>query len=111
MKGDKFYFSPDAGQLVERGGFYYTEDGYVMPSTSTIRMMSIAEFSDNYADWSDEKRLKVRKKFERECRARKAKERQLIRERDALVEQAKGKLTAEEFDAVMCAGYAEGRGY
>lgn len=100
MSKDRFYFSPDAGRLVERGGKYYTEYGLVMPSSAHIRMMPIDNVEENYADWSDAKRREVRRAVEAEIKAEEAERSRRIAERDSLAEVAKSKLTEAEYDAV-----------
>ena len=66
--------------------------------------------TENYADWSDNRRLEAREAYAAQGRAWEAKEAARVAQRDVLVEQARAKLTAEEFDAVYGKGCEDGRG-
>jgi hypothetical protein len=110
--GDEFFFSPDIGHFVLRDGQMYTQYGEVVPSSAAVRLMPVPAGShENYADWTEEHRHEVRKAFEKEAQQQKAAEQAESARRDALVEQARGKLTAEEFEAVYDQGFENGRGY
>jgi len=109
---DEFLFSPDIGKLVRRDGYMYTEYGEVAPYSPWVRLMSVPAGShENYADWSEEYRRAVREVYAAEDRKRKTVEAEDRARRDALVEQARVKLTKEEFDAVFDSGVEGGRGY
>lgn len=107
--GDRFYFSPDAGFLVERGDRYYTQYGYVVSCNAHIRMMPCESVPENYADWSDAKRRKVRKELSAAIKAQEAKERAMVKRRDALALRAKRKLNDDEYKAVYDKGFVDGR--
>jgi hypothetical protein len=110
--GDKFFFSPDVGRLVQRGGSLYTQYGTVLSSNTIVRMMPVDYGAhENYADWTEEHRREVREAFERQGQLEEIEDTVRLAYRDALVEQARVKLTAEEFDAVYGQGFARGRGY
>ena len=66
---------------------------------------------ENYADWSEEYRSAVREAYAAQDRKMKAEEVAQRAQRDALVEQARSKLTEEEFDAVYWTGRGDERGY
>ena len=105
---DQFCFSPDVGRLVRRGDFFYTEYGEVIPSRSFVRTMP-CEQGENYADWSEAHRNAVREAFQAQWRREDAARAELRARREALVDQARCKLTDEEFEAVYDKGYEDGR--
>lgn len=110
---DEFFYGPDVGQAVRRGGLLYTKYGEVLPGNAPVRMLSCAAagVDENYADWSEEYRTAVREAYATEDRKREAAEDAERAHRATLVEQARAKLTAEEFDAVYDTGVENGRGY
>lgn len=105
---DRFYFSPDVGHLVWRGDFLYTEYGEVVPSNALVRMMPCVQV-ENYADWNEVHRSTVREAFQTEARKAEAERIEQRAQRDVLVDQARHKLTDEEFQAVYAKGYEDGR--
>ena len=108
---DQFFWSPDVGQAVQRGDFMYTQYGEVIPSNAWVRMMPTAAHCiiENYADWSEARRLEAREAHAAQAQAWEAKEAARVAQRDVLVEQARAKLTAEEFNAVYGKGCEDGR--
>lgn len=110
---DEFFYGPDVGQAVRRGGLLYTKYGEVLPGNAVVRMLSCSSdgVDENYADWSEEYRRAVREAYATEDRKRKAEEAECRGRRDTLVEQARAKLTEEEFDAVYDKGVDDARGY
>jgi hypothetical protein len=108
---DEFFYGPDVGQAVRRGGFLYTKYGEVLPGNAPVRMLPCAAVDENYADWSEEYRRAVREAYAAEDRKMKAAEAERRAHRDVLVEQARSKLTEEEFDAVYWTGRDDERGY
>jgi hypothetical protein len=107
---DQFFFSPDVGRLVQRGGRMYTEHGAVFPSDAWVRLMPVDAGSyENYANWSDEHRRGVLEAYEESVRQAKAAEEKRRAHRDTLVAQARDKLTVEEFEAVYDNGFEDGR--
>ena len=107
---DKFFYGPDVGEAVQRGAFLYTKYGEVIPCGSPLRMLSCDRVEENYADWSEERRRAVRAAYAAEARRRAVKEAEHGVQRDVLVERARAKLTAEEFNAVYEKGIERGRG-
>ena len=101
---DEFFYGPDVGQAVRRGSFLYTKYGEVLPRNAVVRMLSCSSdgVDENYADWSEEYRRAVREAYATEDRKMDAEEAERRAHRDALVEQARAKLTTEEFYAVCC---------
>ena len=77
-----------------------------------MRLMptTVDRITENYADWSEARRLEVREANAAQGRAWEAKEAARVAQREVLVEQARAKLTAEEFDAVYGMGCDDGRG-
>lgn len=63
-------------------------------------MMPVANFEENYADWTEERRREVRGAFERRDRLEKIEEAARQVHGNRRVELARAKLTEEEFDAV-----------
>ncbi len=111
--GDQFFFSPDVGRLVRRDGFLYTQYGQVLPTkTSFVRMMPVdpAKF-ENYADWTEAHRRQVLEAYERQWRLEEIEETIHDAYQDQLANQARTKLTDEEFGAVYGQGVRDGRGY
>jgi hypothetical protein len=113
MAGDEFFYGPDVGQAVRRGGFLYTKYGQVLPRNAVVRMLPCTAdgVDENYADWSEEHRSAVHEAYAAEDRKIEAEEAARRAKRDALVVQARAKLTTEEFDAVYDKGAANERGY
>lgn len=110
MKGDTFGWSPDIGSYVERGDHVYTVHGHVYPAGGMWRSsLSPSAETENYADWTDEKRAAVRV----EAKARQAREEQERREEDErrarLIATSRAKLTDEEYEAVYTQGLIDGR--
>lgn len=98
---DEFFCSPDVGRLVRRGDFLYTQYGQVIPCDACVRMLPCAVGEhENYADWSEEQRRRVREVFEAEAQRYRAEEADRRERRDALVEKVREKLTEEEWDAI-----------
>jgi hypothetical protein len=108
---DRFFYGPDVGQAVMRGDFLYTKYGEVIPRDALVRMLPCDAVDENYADWSEEYRRAVREAYAAEDRKRQAEEAARRVQRDALVAQARAKLTEEEFDAVYWTGRDDERGY
>ena len=109
---DKFFWSPDAGRLVQRGAFLYNQYGEVIPAAVLwqIRTMSVSDGShDNYADWTEEHRHEVHEAAARKFQFEESEQEVRLSRRKALVEQARLKLTKEEFDAVYDQGFGHGR--
>lgn len=109
---DRFYFSPDVGRLVCRGDFLYTEYGEVLPINALVRLLMVGDRTprfENYADWGEEHRVAVHKACQAEARKAEAAKAEQRAQREVLVEQARVKLTAEEFDAVYDKGHEDGR--
>lgn len=99
-----------------KGNKFYWENGEVtdVPHAAEGITMMINPYSssnENYSEWTDEKRASVKAEWDANRRATKEAEEKEERERLALVEVAKQKLTEEEFDAVYDTGYYEGRGF
>lgn len=120
---DTFFVSTDIGRVVVRGDHMYTEYGEVLPSNAAVRLMPVsADNHENYANWSEDYRHEVRKKAQQEEKRRRAflkksadeyRQKQEAEQKEssrkkALVEQARSKLTPEEFKAVYDEGYDEG---
>jgi hypothetical protein len=110
---DEFFYGPDVGQAVRRGGFLYTKYGEVLPGNAPLRMLNCSSdgVDENYADWSEEYRRAVREAYAAQARKREAEEAARRAHRDAIVEQARAKLSTEEFDAVYGKGADDERGY
>ena len=110
---DQFSFSPDVGRLVCRGDFLYTEYGEVIPRKGSFIRMMPCDRGENYADWSEEHRCTVREAFQAQWRkedaARAAARAEQRARREVLVNQARCKLTDEEFEAVYDKGCEDGR--
>jgi hypothetical protein len=106
---DEFFYGPGVGQAVRRGDFLYTRYGDVLPRNAVVRMLPCSTVDENYADWSEEYRRAVRAAYAMEDQKMKAEEAAKRAEREALVEQARVKLTTEEFEAVYDAGFEDGR--
>ena len=108
---DEFFYGPDVGQAVRRGGFLYTKYGEVLPRNAVVRMLPCSSVDENYADWSEEYRRAVREAYATEDRKMEAEEAECRARRGALVEQARAKLTEEEFDAVYDKAFDDARRY
>ncbi len=111
--GDEFFYGPDVGQAVRRGGFLYTKYGEVLPGNAPVRMLSCNSdgVDENYADWSEKYRTAVREAYAAEDRKIKTAETARREQRNVLVELARGKLTEDEFDAVYWTGRDDERGF
>jgi hypothetical protein len=113
MIDDEFGYSPDVGRYVRRYGRLYTEDGCVYEENeyTTIRGMPLgAGAHENYAEWTDEQRARVlaaaKQTYEEYKKVKEAEHFARLK----LVEQAKAKLTEEEYEAIVVEAVREERG-
>ena len=99
-----------------RGNKFYWEDGEITDvhhAAEGITMMINPYSASNrdFSKWSKKTRAKVKARWDDERRQAKDAEEKEERERLALVEIAKDKITEEEFSAIYDTGYREGRGF
>jgi hypothetical protein len=107
MNIDQFGYSPDIGSYVKRNGKIYTEYGAVYSDSFLIRSALCSSISENYADWTEEHRAEVKAAFEKKWEEEKNKKDVEKASHQKLIEQAKTKLTEDEFWAVMHNDYYE----
>lgn len=107
MEGDQFGWSPDVGRFVRREDTIYTEHGhtYVDGDGYAFRVGSMSDTpptdGENYADWSESKREEVIAMNRARTEKYEEEEAREVKKRNALVEQAKAKLTPEEYEAIV----------
>jgi hypothetical protein len=102
MKEDQFGFSPDIGKFVIREGVTYSEYGFVYCQGAIYRGMPCkAGAHENYADWTDTQRAEKMAQTEAKNDQMREEQKRRSDARKLLVEQARKKLTEEEFDAVL----------
>jgi len=114
VSDDEFGFSPDVGKYVRRGRRMHTEYGHIYEAheQTMIRSMPVVPGShENYAEWTDEQRAHALAVVERSSEEHEKAEAAERSARLKLVEQAKAKLTEEEYEAIVDTAVREERGY
>lgn len=101
-------WSPDGGRFWVRAGFIYWENGDIGDISKGQCPGRIMPGGNNHGEdfsaWTDEHRAKVKKQWAEQRAAQKQSQDAWLEKHERLVASARGKLTAEELEAVLYEG-------
>lgn len=105
---DGLHFIRGIGNGEKVGDKFYTATAIVTPEKDVVRSRFYGE-PIYYSKWTDEQRAAEIARLEKEQQEIQKAHEEREKEREALLDAARRKLTTEEYEAVYNEGYADGR--